>query len=332
MKARVLAVLLLAVTLVACKTDQTLVLIGGTRLDAVAVERDPLRVLPSGALFLGTLDAEALFRSQLGAQVAAIVSSLVPLGPESNFVPSRDVKRVYAGIYAMQGADFAAVSEGTFDVAAIQRAAQARAATPSGVPLVVTRYAEYELYTVANIGFVTLTPKLILSGNETGIRRALDRLRYGRLDVGLPAWMTELLAQTKAAPAAPGAPVAERPAFAVVGDVAGQGVLSATSAQLPFLDKMTMMRVLGNFKAPGMNVVGSLTYSDEAAGKAGAQNLAQLQQLAYLASMAATWGFGGRLPDMNVQQQGNDVAFATELDTAMLNLVLGVVGEALKAR
>ena len=81
---RVVAISLVVTLLAGCpSTDQTLVLIGGQRVDAGAVDRDPLSVLPSGALFIGTLDAEALFRSQLGAQVNTIVSTLLPLGPES---------------------------------------------------------------------------------------------------------------------------------------------------------------------------------------------------------------------------------------------------------
>jgi len=327
---RVVAISLVVTLLAGCpSTDQTLVLIGGQRVDAGAVDRDPLSVLPSGALFIGTLDAEALFRSQLGAQVNTIVSTLLPLGPESNFVPSRDVKRIHGAVYAMQGADFAAILQGQFDIAAVQRAARARAATPSGLPLVATRYGDYDIYTVANVGFVPLTRQLILSGNETGMRRALDRLRYGRAAGGLPKWMTDLLDQTRSSPGITPSQTA-RPAFAMVGDVAGQGVLAAVSQQLPFLAGMTMLRVLGNFNQPGMNVVGSLTYGDEEQAVAGAAGLGQLQQLAYLASVFATWGFGGRMPDMQVTKQGNNVAFATEVDTSMLNMLLGMVAETLR--
>ena len=56
----------------------------------------------------------------------------------------------------MQGADFCAVLQGRFDVPAIERAASARAATPSGVALVKTRYGDNDLYTVANVGSTSL--------------------------------------------------------------------------------------------------------------------------------------------------------------------------------
>jgi hypothetical protein len=198
------------------------------------------------------------------------------------------------------------------------------------LPLVATRYGDYEIYTVANVGFVPLTSGAILSGNETGMRRALDRLRYGHLEQGLARWMRDLLAQVGAPLAAGQAPVAARPAFAMVGDVAGQGALAAASPQLPFLEGLSMIRVLGNFEAPGMNMVGSLSYADHDKAAAGSQKLDQLQQLAYMASLFATWGLGGRMPDMQVTQQGNDVAFATQLDAAMLNVMLSMIGNALK--
>ncbi len=332
---RVLALWILCLSM-ACKTDQTLVRIGGQPVDAAKVDASPLEVLPSGALFVGTLDAATLFSSNLGGPTAGIVNNLLPLGPESNFQAHRDVHRIYGAVYAMQGADFVAVLQGNFDVPAIQRAAQTRAATPSGLPLIVTRYGDHDMYTIANVGFVPLTAHTIVSGNETGMRRALDRLRYGQLKNDLPPWMVELLHQTSGiAPAAPpGQPptAGERPAFVMVGDVGGGSVLQGGAQQIPFLDGMTLVRVLGNFKPPGMNVVGSLSYSDDAKASAGAQNLAQVQQLAYLASLFATWGFGGRMPDLNVQQQGKDVAFATQFDTSMLNLMLRMIGETLSAR
>lgn len=339
---RALALLALLALPLGCKTDQTLVFVGGEPVDATEVDRDPLMLLPSGALVLGTLDAAALFRSSAAGEVNRIVSNLIPLGPESNFVPQRDVERVYGAVYAMQGADFVAVVQGRFDLAALERAAQARAQTPSGAPLVVTRYGDRNLYTVANIGFTPLTPRTVISGNETGMRRALDRLRYRQAPgQGIPTWMRELLEQAVGSatpgmpPSAPGAPPSTtatpgaRPAFAMVGDVSGQGVVAAAGERLPFLSGLGMVRVLGNFESPGMNVVGSLTYADEQGAEVGAERLSDVQKLAYLATLMSTWGFGGRMPEMEVQRQGTDVAFATELDTTLMNVVLRAIADVL---
>jgi hypothetical protein len=305
--------LITALSLVGCpKQDHNLVLVGGQPVDAATIDAQPLRLLPSGALIVGDLDAQALFRTNLGTQVAQIIANVLPLGPESNFSPSRDVTRVYSAIYAMQGADFVSVLQGRFDVATIERAAQARTQTPSGQPLTLARYAEYTIYKVGGVGFVLLTPTTILSGNETGIRRALDRLRHGKLDDALAPWMRELLGS-------------QNSAFTMVGDVRGQGVVSALDQQLPFMKDLQLVRVLGNFESPGVNVVGSLTYTDEAAATLGAKGLSQLQDLAYLGSLLASWGMGGQRPELDVSQQGADVAFATSVDATTVAVLLGLL-------
>jgi hypothetical protein len=312
-----LAVALLLVT--GCpKTDQSLVLVGGTTVSAAAIDEAPLSLLPSGALIIGTLDAKALMQSSFGPQVAELASALLPLGPESNFVAARDVSRIYAAAYAMQGADVCAVLQGNFDASAIGQAATARARTPSGTPLVRTQYAGYEIYTVANIGFAVLTRATILSGTETGMRRALDRLRYGSLENALPGWMRDLLEQQRDA------------AFVMVGDLSQQGVVAAAAAQVPFLGGITLLRLLGNFRPPGMNVVGTVGYRDAAAAAQGAAALGQLQQLAYLASLLASWGFGGQMPPLDVSQQGSDVAFATSLDTGLVSMLLTAAAQLLR--
>ncbi|HSN98612.1 MAG TPA: hypothetical protein VLS89_09940, partial [Candidatus Nanopelagicales bacterium] len=152
---------------------ESLILVGGEPVDAATIDRDPLALLPSGIVMLSYLDAAALFQSSLGGEVDTLIHQLLPIGSESGFVPSRDVTRVHGGLYAMQGADFCAVLQGNFDPEAIRRSADSRALTVLGAPLVKTRYAGNDLYTAGNIGFVVLTRRTVLTGNETGMRRAL---------------------------------------------------------------------------------------------------------------------------------------------------------------
>jgi hypothetical protein len=293
--------------------NQSLVLIGGNKVDAESIDKNPLHVLPRGAIVVGHLDAQALFRTSIGTEVQKIVTRLLPLGAESNFSPSRDIEKVYAAVYAMQGADFCGVLQGRFDVQAIARAADAQAATPSGVPVVKTRYGDNDLYTVANIGFTVLTPNTILSGNETGMRRALDRLRFGRFGQELPIWMVEVVEKKGAA-------------FSLVGDLAEQAVVAASADQIPFMAGLRMVRILGNFEAPGMNVVGTLGYRDPATAASGATNLGAMKQLAYMASLLQSWGLAGSTPELDIQQNGNDVSFATKMDTTTVNQLLQVLG------
>ena len=77
--------------------------------------------------------------------MAAMSSIAVPLGPEANFDPKRDIKRVILGLYSLQGADVAVVIQGTFDPDAIRSAASRGAMTPLGVPLTRLEYAGNEL-------------------------------------------------------------------------------------------------------------------------------------------------------------------------------------------
>ncbi len=46
--------------------------------------------------------------------------------------------------------------------------------------MVKSSYAGRSLYTAGNMGFTVLTQKTLLFGNDTGIRRALDRIQEGR--------------------------------------------------------------------------------------------------------------------------------------------------------
>ncbi|MSP25417.1 MAG: hypothetical protein EXR75_09685 [Myxococcales bacterium] len=299
------------------RTDQSLVLIGGARVDAARIDGDPLALLPAAAIFTGVLDARAFYASELGAQAAQLVQQLVPLGAESRFVPQRDVTRVFGALYAMQGVDYCAVVQGNFDPVAIEQAANARVQNPAGLPLVATPYAGYSIYTVADQGFVVLTPRTILSGNQTGMRRALDRLRFGRLGHDLKPWMHELLADEKAA-------------IAVVGNLGKQAVVDAAGAELPFLKGIRMVRALGNFQAPGMNLVGSVSYGDAASAAEGLAALGRLRELASLVSMFAAIGFGTSVPTLELQQQGNDVALATSADTNFMRIVLATLIQAFR--
>lgn len=292
--------------------DKNLLLLGGNQIDPLAVDRDPLAILPSRPVLVGYLDASEMFRSALGPDVNQLVTMILPLGPESNFVPSRDVKKVYGGIYAMQGADFCAVLQGDFDVAAIRRAAEARTMVASKVPLVRTRYSDMDLYTAGNVGFVVLTPHTVLSGNETGMRRALDRLRRDKLTHSVPKWMTDLSGT-------PGT------AFTIAGDLGGQSAVDAATSKMPFLVGLQKFRTIGNFRDPGMNMAGSFTYADTPSAANGAVQLADLQKLTGFMSLLSSLGLIGTVPTMQVEQRNNDLAFTMPVDGSFARFMLGMV-------
>jgi hypothetical protein len=308
----------LAAPATGCGGGDSLVLIGGERVDSAAIDRDPVALLPSGIVMLGYLDASMMFSTGVGGEVDPIVTGLLPIGRESNFVPSRDVAKVYGGLYTMQGADFCAVVQGNFDVDAIRRSTEARAVTVLGAPLIKVRYADNDLFMAGNIGFVVLTSHTILTGNETGVRRALDRLRSGKLERSVPSWMTDLVS-TKGA------------SFALAGDLASQAAVSSTAQQIPFLSGLQYARVLGNFQPPGVNFAGALTYTDPQTAANGAAALKDLEQIARIATLLTSWGFGmGAVPPMQTAQSGNDVAFTLPLGDGIVRMLLRTGAEALR--
>jgi hypothetical protein len=292
--------------------------------------------LPSGVLVFGEIDLVALFQTPIGADISTLVQSLVPLGPQAGFVPARDTTRSMLGVYAMQGVDFCAVTQGRFDVEAIRAAADARVAAPSGLPMVKSLYAQFDLYTVGNIGFVLLTPNTLLSGNETGMRRALDRLRTNRFSRSVPDWMIKLGeskgssfvvagdfgAVVQAAPATP----EQKPAFdpGPTGSAA-EPVLEAAAATFPFLSGLRALRVLGNFLAPGLNFAGALTYATNEKAQAGAESLRHLAELAQWANLLTTFGFGASIPPAQIALAEKEVAFVQPIDTAIARAFLGIV-------
>ena len=324
-----------------CGPKPAFVLGAGERLDAETIDRDPIALLPPGAIMLGSLDLEALYKTPIGGDVNAIVESLVPLGRESNFVPSRDTRKLVGGVWAMKGVDLCAVTQGSFDVQAIQRAADARAQAPSGAPLVKTRYADVDLYTVGNLGFVLLTPSTMLSGNEVGMRRALDRLRTKKPSREVAPWMIELFDTPGASFAIAGDFGAES---AVEVDAFGlprrtprasartpvQPVLEAVSKTYPFLAGVRAVRVLGNFNPPGLNFAGALTYESEEAALAGSGHLKNLSQLTQWINLLAAFGVGASLPPAQLAPNGKDVGGVQPVDTQFAKMAISIVARYLR--
>lgn len=310
-RARAFACALLLSTAAAtgCGGEQTLVLVGGQRVDAATIDKDPLALLPGSIVALSYLDAGALFATRLGADTTALVNSVLPIGAESNFVPSRDVTRLYGGLYAMQGADYCFVVQGNFDVDGITRAADARAATPSGIPLVKSQYGGSDVYTVGNVGFVPLTGHTLLSGTETGMRRVLDRLRYGNLERSVPKWMVEL-SDTKGA------------AFALAADLTSQVPVAPALQGTPVLSQLRIVRVIGNFQSPGLNVAGTLTYETPEGAAAGVAGIQSTQAAARWLGVFAAFGFGVTLPTIDLAQKEKDVAFTMPVDEGLARALL----------
>lgn len=295
---------LVAPLLTACpKKADTIVAAGeGKELSDADIDREPIALLPGDAVGLFSIDCQKLFASEFGQKVLTIARARSPLPPSANFDPGRDLTHAYVGLYSMQGADAAAVLSGSFDKAAIEAAADGTQTTALGTAVVKSSYAGRALYTSHNVGFVVLTGRTVLLGNETGIRRALDRIKEGRVKKQVPAWFDELL-QTQNAPLVAGF------------DLTSQPVTDAARQQMPFLNGMETARLVGNFESPGINVAGTLTYADEQSAQTGAASLTQIKDV------IASWGWAASLlgiaqpiRQLDAQADGKDTKVVAGLD------------------
>lgn len=313
--ALVLAASLLAPVLAGCahQGDSIVVTGDGKRLSSEAIDADPLALLPSQPIAVVTMDAKAFFGSPFGAQLSQLASKYFPLGQEAGFVPERDVRSVVAGVYSMSGVDAVAVVSGDFAPEKIARAAESHAMTSLGAPLVRSRYAGNDVYTAGNVGLTLLTPHTMLVGSETGMRRAMDRIRDNRLRREVPEWILKLMEEQKAS-------------MVAAGDLAGQLPASAIAQQLPFLNGVQNFRVLGNFQAPGVNLAGALTYPNPQAATNGASMLRSLSQMAGIMNTFSFLGFGAPVQKLESQAVENDVQFVATMDGQSFSRLLAMAG------
>lgn len=280
------------------------------KLSDSAIDQDPVRLLPGDAIGVLSIDAPALFDSRFGDQVRAVVEKRLPLPASAGFEPKRDLDHVWLGFYSMQGADMAGVAVGRFDPQKIEASADGTQPTPLGVPVVKTSYAHRTLYTAGTVGFSVLTSKTALIGNDTGMRRALDRIEEGRARRQLPAYMDKLLASSQAP---------------IVGgfDFTSSPLPDATRQELPFLNGIDTLALVGNFDDPGLNLAGTLSYDDAAAAERGAQNLAALHGLVdRYAPFLSLLGIGNPVRRLDVQPKDKDVAFVAAIDGAAVAALL----------
>jgi hypothetical protein len=282
----------------------------GHGLTAEDIDRAPLALLPPDGFAWAHVDVTRAAQSSVGQRLLDYAESRVPIPPETGFVPRRDLTRVVLAAYSLQGVDFAGVASGTFDPERIARVAAEPSSAAPPMRLVESEYAGRKLYTVQNVGFVVLTPHTLLFGNETGIRRSLDRIQEGRARNELPGWVSELLA----------APAAH---FVTGFDLSTGPVATAVAPRLAFLRGAQIARVLGNFEPPGLNLAGTITYPDEQSAANGAADLQR--QGSNVALAARLLGLGKPIKKLEAQPAGNGAEFVIALDESALDKALGLI-------
>jgi hypothetical protein len=285
-----------------------------TELAPDQIDADPVALLPGSMVAAADVDARAFFASGVvGAQVAAMVESQMPVGDEAGFRASRDVDRVVAAAYSIEGVDVAAVLVGRFDAKKIGDAAAGHVAARGG-PIVASEYDGHAVYTVANVGIAVLTPKTALVGTEAALRRALDRV-HAPPSVPLhrepPPWMLETLGTPNAS-------------AALAADFATQSLASAGIGSVApgWLKEVKQARVLTDFKPPGFHVAGTLTFASPETATRAANGL---NGLARIAGLAARFGAAPQLRDFSARATGADVQCSFALDEAGMRKTVGTL-------
>jgi hypothetical protein len=301
---------------VACaKQEDVIVRTGeGKTASAEAIDADPLALLPGNAVGVATVDAQALFESSFGSALLTIVRTRSPLPKAADFEPARDLDRIYVGSYSMQGADVAGVAIGRFKLERISQAEEelkrGELTTVGGFPVVMSSYAGRTLYTAGGIGFTVLTAKTVLFGNETGIRRALDRIEEGRVKRRLSAWMIDLL-DKPSAPLSAGA------------DLTAQPLPEAARSELKFLDGVKTISLRGNFEPPGLNLAGTLAYADADGAKRGAARMLDLHgRLSNFAPFLALLGIPQPVKKLDARAEEDKVRFVMGVDGQAVAVLL----------
>lgn len=303
-----------ALLLCCAKKDDVIVQTGKDHaLTTAAIDADPLSLLPPNPIAVMSLDARQLFASKFGSRLLAITQRQSPLPASADFDPDRDLERVYLGFYSLQGADVAGVALGHFNAQAIASAAESNPRTSSGLPVVKSEYTGRALYTSQGIGFTVLTERTLLFGNETGMRRALDRISDGRAERKLLPWMTDVL-EGKRAPITLGA------------DFSSQPVSEAVREQAAFVDGLKTLSLLGNFQDPGLNLAGTLNYDTPDAATRGAENLRLVHgRLATYTTLMALLGIPQPVRSLEARAEEKQVRFVAGVDG---NAVLALLEKA----
>jgi hypothetical protein len=275
------------------------------------IDADPLALLPASAAVVATVDARAFYTSgSVGSEVAALSEKLVPVGDEAGFKASRDVDRVVVGSYSAAGLDVAAVISGRFDEGKIEQAALAHTPTHAGGVITESTYAGRSVYTVGDVGFAILTPKTALAGTQGGIRRALDRIHDGHPKRDIAPWMQQTID-------APGAAATLCADFSQPMATAALGSISLSWAK-----GLEQVRVVADFRPPGMHVAGTIAYSDAASASAGASGI---DQTATMANLVALTGLTPKLEGLSVSAVDTNVKVAFSVDDQAMRSLLVLV-------
>jgi hypothetical protein len=277
-----------------------------------AIDADALALLPGSAAIVGSLDARTMFTSgALGASAESLVDTFVPLPADSGFLASRDLDRVVVGSYVAQEPDVAAVLTGRFDLSKIASVTVGR----NGAPIAKGTYAGFATDTVGPVMIAPLTPGTVVAGTPRGVHAVLDRIQQSRVAHG--HLERSLSPETLATLQTPGAQIG------VVADFVAQPIAAAAlgSVAVAWLKGLRMVRAIGNFDPPGMNLAGTMTYGDPQQAQSAAEGVRVADH--WLSLLGPLLG-GAKLQNFQVNANGNDLGCKVAVDASSLGALLGL--------
>jgi hypothetical protein len=92
----------------------------------------------------------------------------------------------------------------------------------------------------------------------------------------------------------------------------------------PSLGTLSRLAVIGDFNPPGLNVAGTLTYSDPSRAAAGAEGL---RQLAAYANVASNLGLTPKVQNLTITPDGANVGCKFALDDEAMRRSLASLGK-----
>ncbi len=316
-KVRACALLLCLAAAVGCGPKEAVTPVSDGKVMTVAeLEKDPLALLPGGMVAFGRADGKAFFASPSAPQSTQAALALIPLTPEMGFVPSRDLSLLHFGVYAFGGSDLCAVVEGSFDKDAVAKAADKGALSAAGKPLVKSTYADRDVFVSGDVAVTVLTSKLALAGSQTGVRRALDRVRDRRVKREVPGEWLEFVRK-------PGAH------FGLIADTSRESLSDATLKEAPYLRGAKTAKALGTFEGPGANVGGVVTYDTVENAQRGEAQAKEWQQMAGLMNFFAIFGAKSPIKHMETRIDDRDLQVAAVLDGPATVAVVGWLAQRL---
>jgi hypothetical protein len=164
-------------------------------------------------------------------------------------------------------------------------------------------YAGRTLFTVSNFAFAPLTDHTMVAGNESAVRRVLDRLAVAGAQPSLAREIPDWMANAVQSPGS---------SFALAADIASIPPAALHGFPLPpAMVGLSRVATIGDFHPPGVNVASTFSYADPARAAAGADGL---RQLATFVNVASNLGAAPKVQNLSIVTEGANVGCKFALD------------------